>query len=115
MVGNGHGGSDTGPGTRSGALSAVKLIVLWVGLLWVLEAFDYLSGHALDTFGIRPRRIGELVDIVPSAFMHFGFEHLLANTLPLLVLGFLAALRGVGRFLAVALIVIVASGLGVWL
>ena len=34
--------------------------------------------------------------------MHFGFDHLVANTLPLLVLGFLAALRGTGRFLAVA-------------
>lgn len=118
-MGNGYGSSDAGPGTRSGTrsgpLSAAKLIVLWVGLLWALEGFDYLSGHALDTFGIRPRRIGELVDVVPSAFMHFGFEHLIANTVPLLVLGFLAALRGVGRFLAVALITIVASGLGVWL
>ena len=59
-----------------------------------------MTGHALDSFGIVPRRQGELVDVIPAAFMHFGFGHLVANTLPLLVLGFLAALRGTGRFLA---------------
>lgn len=95
--------------------SAVKLILLWVGLLWLLEIVDHATGHALDTFGISPRRTDELVDVVPAAFMHFGFDHLMANTLPLLVLGFMAALRGVGTFLAVALITILVSGLGVWL
>ncbi|MGP3985748.1 rhomboid family intramembrane serine protease [Streptomyces sp. 3N207] len=97
------------------AMAAGKLIVGWVALLWVLEAVDQASGNALDTFGIQPRRTGELVDLIPSSFMHFGFEHLIANTLPLLILGFLAALRGVGRFLAVAAIIVVVSGLGVWL
>ncbi|WP_431982547.1 rhomboid family intramembrane serine protease [Streptomyces qinglanensis] len=106
-------GSDGSGGAR--AMAAGKLIVAWVALLWVLEAVDQASGNALDSFGIQPRRVGELVDVVPSAFMHFGFEHLMANTLPLLVLGFLAALRGVGRFLAVAAIIVVVSGLGVWL
>ncbi|MBO8189848.1 rhomboid family intramembrane serine protease [Streptomyces spirodelae] len=106
-------GSDGSGGVK--AMAAGKLIVGWVALLWVLEAVDQTSGNALDTFGIQPRRVDELVDVIPSAFMHFGFEHLIANTLPLLILGFLAALRGVGRFLAVAAIIIVASGLGVWL
>lgn len=108
-----------GPGARTErsatALSAAKLIAVWVGLLWVLEFIDQASGNALDSFGIEPRRTDELVDVVPAAFMHFGFEHLTANTVPLLILGFLAALRGTGRFLAVALIIIVTSGLGVWL
>lgn len=89
--------------------------MVWVALLWLLEAVDASTGHALDSFGIRPRRLDELVDVVPAAFMHFGFAHLMANTLPLLVLGFVAALRGVGRFLTVALTIIVVSGLGVWL
>ncbi|WP_326688710.1 MULTISPECIES: rhomboid family intramembrane serine protease [unclassified Streptomyces] len=102
-------------GSGAKAMAAGKLIVGWVALLWVLEVVDQASGNALDTFGVEPRRMGELVDVVPSAFMHFGFGHLTANTLPLLVLGFLAALRGTGRFLATSLIIIVTSGLGVWL
>ncbi|MFK0292077.1 rhomboid family intramembrane serine protease [Streptomyces sp. NPDC090442] len=100
----------------AGARPALLLMVGWVALLWVLEGIDTLSGNALDTFGIQPRDPAELVDVVPAAFLHFGFEHLAANTLPLLVLGFVAALRsGIRRFLAAALLIIVVSGLGVWL
>ncbi|MCT2592102.1 rhomboid family intramembrane serine protease [Streptomyces sp. N2-109] len=95
--------------------AAAQLILLWVGLLWVLEAVDQLSGHSLDSFGIEPRRTGELLDVVPASFMHFGFDHLAANTVPLLVLGFMAALRGTGRFLLVAMTIILVSGLGVWI
>ncbi|WP_405592870.1 rhomboid family intramembrane serine protease [Streptomyces sp. NBC_01190] len=90
-------------------------MVSWVALLWVLEAIDVIAGHRLDTLGIVPRKSGELLDIVPSAFTHFGFEHVASNSLPLLVLGFIAALRGIGRFLAVAFSIIVIGGLGVWL
>ncbi|OEU86197.1 peptidase S54 [Streptomyces abyssalis] len=91
------------------------MILLWTALLWVLEFFDQATNNSLDTFGIVPRKQDELVDVIPAAFMHFGFGHLIANTLPLLVLGFLAALRGTGRFLAVALTIILVSGLGVWI
>ncbi|MFE3646931.1 rhomboid family intramembrane serine protease [Streptomyces sp. NPDC059152] len=95
---------------------ALLLMLGWVALLWVLEGVDTLSGNALDAFGIQPRDPAELVDVIPAAFLHFGFGHLAANTLPLLVLGFVAALRsGIRRFLAAALLIILVSGLGVWL
>lgn len=99
----------------SRVIAAAVLMIGWVALLWLLEAVDSLSGHALDTFGIVPRKPAELLDIVPSAFTHFGFGHVASNTLPLLVLGFIAALRGIGRYLAVAFTIIVIGGLGVWL
>lgn len=102
-------------GSASRTRTAFQLVLGWLALLWVLEIVDQATGNALDTFGIEPRKMDELVDIVPAAFMHFGFDHLVANTLPLAVLGFLAAVRGPGRFVAVALITIVISGFGVWL
>ncbi|MFG2531703.1 rhomboid family intramembrane serine protease [Streptomyces sp. NPDC048516] len=100
---------------RSRAKPAICLMLGWVALLWLLEGVDLATGGALDAFGIQPREPAELLDVVPAAFLHFGFAHLAANTLPLLLLGFVAALRsGVGRLLAVALLIILASGLGVW-
>ncbi|MCB5907853.1 rhomboid family intramembrane serine protease [Streptomyces pinistramenti] len=100
----------------SRAKPAIFLMLGWIGLLWLLEGVDTVSGHALDTFGIQPRDLGELADVIPAAFLHFGFGHLAANTLPLLLLGFIAALRsGVRRFLGVVLLIILTSGLGVWL
>nr|WP_238431377.1 rhomboid family intramembrane serine protease [Streptomyces cavernae] len=100
---------------RARARDAGVVVAGWVALLWVLEAIDTVSGHALDTFGITPREAGELRDVVPAAFVHFGFDHLAANSVPLLVLGFLAALSGLRRFLSVVTLIVLASGLGVWL
>ncbi|MEU0287776.1 rhomboid family intramembrane serine protease [Streptomyces sp. NPDC052492] len=95
--------------------AAAVIAAGWVALLWLLEVADVLSGHALDGFGIVPRTPSELVDVVPAAFVHFGFPHVAANSVPLLVLGFLAALGGIRRFLAVCALIVVADGLGVWL
>ncbi|MEW9522094.1 rhomboid family intramembrane serine protease [Streptomyces tubercidicus] len=100
----------------SRAKPAICLMLGWVALLWLLEGVDFATGGALDTFGITPREPAELADVVPAAFLHFGFGHLAANTLPLLLLGLVAALRsGVRRFVAVTLLIILASGVGVWL
>lgn len=95
--------------------AAAKLMVGWVALLWLLEVVDVVSGHALDSLGIMPRRASELVDILPAAFIHFGFAHVAANSVPLLVMGFLAALGGLRRFAVLCLVIIVADGFGVWL
>ncbi|MFE0039068.1 rhomboid family intramembrane serine protease [Streptomyces sp. NPDC059015] len=95
--------------------AAGKLMLAWVALLWALEVADHATGHSLDTYGITPREPAELADVVPASFLHFGFGHLASNTVPLLVFGFLAALGGVRRFLAVAALIIVADGIGVWL
>ena len=122
-------GQTAGRSTRTGLLdtlfaplraggrvaAAAALMAGWVALLWVLEAIDVLTHHSLDTFGIVPRKGGELLDIIPSAFTHFSFGHVASNSLPLLVLGFIAALRGIGRYLAVAFTIMVIGGLGVWL
>ncbi|MET9656478.1 rhomboid family intramembrane serine protease [Streptomyces sp. NPDC006510] len=97
------------------AKTAAKLMLGWVAFLWLLEVVDASTGHSLDTFGIEPRRAGELLDVVPASFIHFGFGHVASNSVPLLVFGFLAALSGVRRFAAVAAMIIVVDGLGVWL
>ncbi|MFI8229922.1 rhomboid family intramembrane serine protease [Streptomyces sp. NPDC085900] len=108
-------GSELEWSRRDRMKAAAKLMAGWVALLWLLEVVDVVSGHALDGLGIMPRRASELVDVVPAAFIHFGFAHVAANSVPLLVMGFLAALGGLRRFAALCLVIIVADGLGVWL
>ncbi|MFE5921518.1 rhomboid family intramembrane serine protease [Streptomyces sp. NPDC002285] len=108
-------GPEAGWSQSDRALAAGKLVLAWVALLWLLEVVDAATGHALDGFGITPRDSSELVDVAPAAFIHFGFGHLAANTVPLLVLGFLAALAGLRRFLLVCALIILVDGLGVWL
>lgn len=94
------------------ALAAVGILV---AALWLLEGLDSVTGHALDQYGITPRKLSELPDIFTAPFLHAGFGHVMANTVPLALLGVFAALRGLARLVWVSLIVIVVGGLGVWL
>ncbi|MDI3407570.1 rhomboid family intramembrane serine protease [Streptomyces cavernicola] len=104
----------TPPSGRQRAVTAAVVMTAWVALLWLLEVIDAASDHALDAYGITPRVPGDLWDVVPASFLHFGFDHIATNSVPLLVLGFLAALSGLRRFAAVVAMIVLASGLGVW-
>ncbi|WP_204042187.1 rhomboid family intramembrane serine protease [Acrocarpospora phusangensis] len=98
----------------AGALGSVIVMLFLVGGMWALEIVDYLGDGALDQYGIVARDPDGLAGIFAAPFLHAGFQHLIANSLPLLILGFLAAIRGIGRFLGASLIIILVSGLGVW-
>lgn len=87
----------------------------FVALIWAIEGVDWLLGGALDQFGIIPRQLGGLWRIFSAPLLHGGFGHLIANTLPFLVLGWLVLLRGRATFLWVALLSVVIGGLGTWL
>jgi membrane associated rhomboid family serine protease len=83
--------------------------------MWVLEVVDVPLDRRLDRFGIRPRQVDGLDGIVLAPFLHLGFGHLIANTVPFLVLGGVICLSGAKRFVQVTVIVGVISGIGVWL
>ncbi|OUC95386.1 rhomboid family intramembrane serine protease [Streptosporangium minutum] len=98
----------------AGAAGAAMLVIVLVAGMWAIEVADYVLPVDFDAYGIRSWDPEGLGGIVLAPFLHDGFGHLMANSLPLLILGFLAALRGLGRFLLASLIIIVVSGLGVW-
>jgi membrane associated rhomboid family serine protease len=87
----------------------------FVVLLWILEILDAASGHPLDAYGIQPRSEDGLVGIAAAPMLHFGFGHLVSNTVPVLVLGFLTLVTGLARGLLATAIIWVVGGLGVWL
>src|SRR5215218_8113299 len=100
---------------RDRRFAGVLLVLGIVALMWVLEVVDVLADHRLDEYGIEPRDEDGLAGIVAAPFLHVGFGHLAANTLPFLAMGVVIALQGVGRLLAVTAIVGLVSGLGTWL
>lgn len=101
--------------TGSRPVVAVQVIVAFVALLYVVELLDSLLGHRLDGGGVRPREADGLDGIVFAPLLHNGWGHLVANTFPLLVFGFLILLAGVARWLAVTAVVWVVGGAGTWL
>lgn len=99
----------------SGVRDAALITAVLIGAVWVVQFVNYTTDDSLLTHGITPRRADELPDILSAPFLHFGTGHIVSNTFPLMLLGFLAALRGVARFLAVLLTITLIGGLGVWL
>ncbi|HEY1133581.1 MAG TPA: rhomboid family intramembrane serine protease [Nocardioides sp.] len=94
---------------------AAVLVGGFVAVLWVLEVVDTLVGNRLDDFGVQPRTDEGLLGILFAPVLHLGFEHLISNTIPLLVLGFVIALSGIGQALAVTGAIWVIGGFGTWL
>lgn len=105
----------TGPGKRPAWVAGGATIVSFVVVLWVVELFDSLSGHRLDQNGIRPLETDGLAGILFAPLLHSNWEHLIANTVPALVLGFLMTLAGLSRFLFATAIIWIVGGLGTWL
>lgn len=89
-------------------------VLVIVAIMWAGEIVDLLIPLDLDLFGIRPRALEGLPGIVLSPFLHLGFDHLIANTPTLLVLGALIAWT-TRRLMVVTAGVILLGGLGVWL
>ena len=90
-------------------------MLVLLAVMWVLEVVDVPLDGRLDRFGIRPRQVDGLDGIVVAPFLHLGFGHLIANTVPFLVLGGVICLSGAKRFVQVTVIVGLVSGVGVWL
>jgi membrane associated rhomboid family serine protease len=105
------------PSTRQAPrpLVALQVILAFLALLYAVELLDTLTGHRLDQAGIRPREADGLDGIAFAPVLHLGWPHLLGNTAPLLVFGFLILLTGVARWLAVTAVVWVVGGAGTWL
>lgn len=92
------------------------LLAGFVGLLWAQEIVDWaIFGGRLDSWGVRPRSLGGLAGIAFAPWLHRGFEHLSANTVPLLVLGGLILYRSTGAFLLTTSAAALIGGLGAWL
>jgi membrane associated rhomboid family serine protease len=83
--------------------------------MWAVEFVNALDSYRLDHDGIVPRSVAHLDGIVFAPFLHASFSHLLGNTIPFVILGFVIALAGARRLLLVSLIAALVSGAGTWL
>jgi membrane associated rhomboid family serine protease len=93
----------------------------WVYLAWPATAMvagtlvRWLLGSKSQHLAVVPRTGGGLVGIATAPFLHAGLAHLLANLPPFVVLGALALRKGSQRFVETFVIVVLGSGLLVWL
>ena len=94
----------------------VTILGGFVAFMWLIELVDILVfRQALNIYGILPRQIIGLRGIVFAPFLHGGLAHLIANSLPFLILGWFVMLQETSDFFVVTGITMLVSGLGVWL
>ena len=66
---------------------AFQIALGFVALIWVIQLWNWGLNLGLARFGVRPREWAGLPGILLAPLLHGGFSHLIANSLPLLVLG----------------------------
>ena len=66
---------------------AFKIALGFVALIWLIDIVNWALDLELQRFGVRPRQFAGLPGILLAPLLHGGPVHLIANSLPLLVLG----------------------------
>jgi membrane associated rhomboid family serine protease len=101
---------------RQRSIEGLELLAVLVAVMWIVEVVNALDSNRLDAAGgVYPRNVDHLWAIFTSPFLHLGFGHLIANTIPFVFLGAIIAMRGAARLALITLIVIIVGGLGTWL
>jgi len=94
----------------------VKPVLVLISVIWIVEIVNQMTARSLSAwFGLEPRRLAGLIGVPAMPLLHGGFGHLIANTLPLAVLGAIGLVVARERFLPATLWIVLASGFAVWL
>jgi membrane associated rhomboid family serine protease len=94
---------------------AVKIALGFVALLWLIQVSNWALDLGPEDFGVRPRQLAGLPGILFAPLVHGGFAHLIANSLPLLVLGTAMLYLYPSAALRVLPAVYLGTGVAVWL
>ena len=97
------------------ALKEFKVLISSLAIFWAIEIVDRLVFNgSLDRFGIQPHSVVGLRGILFAPFLHGGYGHLIANTIPFLTLGWLTMVQETSDFYVVSIVSALVGGAGVW-
>lgn len=86
-----------------------------LGVFWGVFVGNTLLGGSLLRLGVIPRTTIGLRGIVFAPFLHASLNHIVANSIPFVVLGWMVMLRDERHFIPVTLAGMLGSGLMAWL
>ncbi len=104
-------------GTVDRAWSRLRPVLAMLVLMWVVTGVDaLLLHHAWLADGVRPHDPSGLwPNALYAPFLHLGLPHLVANTVPFVVLGSLIALQSPWRFVVITVVGALVGAVVVWL
>lgn len=83
--------------------------------MWAVFVISALSGGMLLSLGVIPRTSVGLRGILFAPFLHGSLAHIIANSIPFFMLGWLVMLRDPRHFLPVTIFAMLGSGIAAWL
>ena len=107
-------------GPKAGPMSSdlferLRPILFLLLALWIIQAVNAVSGQALNpVFGLVPRSLPGLIGIPFMPVLHGSFSHLIANSVPLAVLGSVGLLVAPRIFPVATILIVLTSGIAVW-
>ncbi|NOU46838.1 MAG: rhomboid family intramembrane serine protease [Bacteroidales bacterium] len=96
-------------------INSLFIPTLFLFVMWLVKIIEFAFETRLSFLGITPLELRGLIGILASPFLHGDWNHLMANSIPMLVLG--AALYYFYPEIAnkVLILIILLTGLWVWL
>jgi membrane associated rhomboid family serine protease len=64
---------------------ALKISLIFLGILWAIFIADEVFGLRLRQFGLRPGSVYGLIGILTAPLLHGNLQHLLSNSVPMVV------------------------------
>lgn len=86
-----------------------------LAVFWIVFVVNWLLRGALLGFGVIPRTAAGLRGILFAPFLHVTPDHLIANSIPFVVLGWMVMLRDERHFIPVTIAGMLGSALIAWL
>lgn len=93
----------------------LPIVLSLLGLLWGIQIINWILGYRLNMLGIYPRHPLGLIGIFTAPFLHGHFNHIFFNSIPFVILASFVLLEGLHQFFMISVIIILLSGLGIWL
>jgi Uncharacterized membrane protein (homolog of Drosophila rhomboid) len=97
------------------AKKSIRYSAFPVLIFWIISGFEYLTRINLNFLGIYPRQRAGLPGIITAPFIHADWEHLLANTLPFLILSTLLFFFYNKKAFSIYILIWLTGGILTWL
>ncbi|MDX1442745.1 MAG: rhomboid family intramembrane serine protease [Gammaproteobacteria bacterium] len=100
---------------RQSLVRAGLVTVAFTALVWWIHFFNWFLDANFQRLGVRPGDVDGLIGLLTAPLIHGDWEHLVANTPALVILGTLTLYSYPRASKLVIPLVWVGSGLGIWL
>ena len=100
---------------RNKLIKSLRFPALFVVLLWAIKAYEIIKETDLSGLGNYPRKLYGITGIFTSPLVHGDMNHLLTNSVPLIILGSLLIYFYPRASQKVIPAIYIFSGLAVWI